>query len=69
LKVAFDYFDKDGDGSISLHDLQENFFKERKQTPAGKMKLEIMFNQIDINKDGLISFEEFSYMVKDVISI
>ena len=68
LKVAFDYFDKDGDGSISLHDAEENFFQERKQTAAAKMKLEIMFNQIDINKDGLISFEEFSYMVKGVIS-
>ena len=68
LKVAFDYFDKDGDGTISIPEVEEKFFQGTKQTPAAKMKLQNMFNQIDINKDGLISFEEFSYMVKGVIS-
>ena len=68
LKVAFDYFDKDGDGTISIPEVEEKFFQGTKQTPAAKMKLQNMFNQIDINKDALISFEEFSYMVKGVIS-
>jgi Ca2+-binding EF-hand superfamily protein len=27
-----------------------------------------MFDQIDINKDGLISFEEFSNMIKGIIA-
>ena len=68
LKVAFDYFDRDGDGTISISEVEEKFFQGTKQTPKTKEKLKKMFNQIDVNKDGLISFEEFSYMVKGVIS-
>ena len=68
LKVAFDYFDKDKDGTISIPEVEEKFFMNSNQTPAAKAKLQEMFNQIDINKDGLISFEEFVYMVKGVIS-
>ena len=68
LKVAFDYFDKDKDGTISVTEIEEKFYQSSKQTPATKQKLQSMFNQIDINKDGFISFEEFSYMIKGVIS-
>ena len=68
LKVAFNYFDKEGDGSISLTEIEEKFFKSSKQTSDTKAKLQAMFNEIDINKDGFISFEEFSYMVRDIIS-
>ena len=68
LKVAFNYFDKDGDGTISIPEVEEKFFQSSKQTPNARTKLQAMFNQIDINKDGLISFEEFSYMVRDVIA-
>ena len=32
------------------------------------MKLKKMFEQIDLDKNGFISFEEFSYMVRGVIS-
>ena len=68
LKVAFDYFDKDGDGSISIPEIEEKFFQSSKQTPTSRAKLQNMFTQIDVNNDGFISFEEFSYMVKGVIS-
>jgi calcium-dependent protein kinase len=68
LKVAFDYFDKDKDGTISVAEIEEKFYQSSKQTPATKQKLQNMFNQIDVNKDGFISFEEFSYMIKGVIS-
>ena len=37
-------------------------------SPAAKTKLSAMFAQIDRNKDGIISYEEFSYMIKGVIS-
>ena len=68
LRVAFDYFDKDNDGTISIPEVEEKFFMNSNQTPTAKAKLNAMFNQIDINKDGLISFDEFVYMVKGVIS-
>ena len=68
LRVAFEYFDKDGDNSITVSEVEEKFFQNSSQTPAAKTKLQAMFNQIDINKDGSISFEEFSHMIKEVIS-
>ena len=68
LRVAFNYFDKDNDGSISIPEIEEKFFQSSKQTPNTKTKLQKMFSQIDINNDGFISFEEFSYVVKGVIS-
>ena len=68
LRVAFNYFDKDNDGSISIPEIEEKFFQSSKQTPNTKTKLQKMFSQIDINNDGFISFEEFSYIVKGVIS-
>ena len=68
LRVAFNYFDKDNDGSISIPEIEEKFFKSSKQTEHTKAKLKAMFSQIDINNDGFISFEEFSYVIKGVIS-
>ena len=68
IKVAFDYFDKDKDGSISVPEIEEKFFQGIKQTPNSKMKLKKMFEQIDLDKNGFISFEEFSYMIRNVVS-
>ncbi len=68
LRVAFNYFDKDNDGTISIPEIEEKFFQSSKQTTNTKTKLKAMFSQIDINNDGLISFEEFSYLIKGVIS-
>ena len=68
IKVAFDYFDKNKKGAISLEDLESKFFQHSKPNPDDKVKLQNMFNQIDSNGDGLISFEDFSYMIKGVIS-
>jgi calcium-dependent protein kinase len=68
IKVAFDYFDKNKNGTISLEDLESKFFQHSKPNPDDKVKLQNMFNQIDSNGDGLISFEDFSYMIKGVIS-
>ena len=68
IKVAFDYFDKNKKGAISLEDLESKFFQHSKPNPDDKVKLQNMFNQIDSNGDGLISFEDFSYMIKGIIS-
>ena len=68
LRTAFSYFDKDNDGTISVAEVEDKFFQNSKKTPAAKAKLKNMFDQIDLNKDGIISFEEFCYMIKGVIS-
>ena len=67
IKAAFDYFDKNKDGNISIHEIEEKFFQGIKQTPTSKMKLQKMFEQIDVDKNGCITFQEFSYMIKGAI--
>lgn len=64
LKVAFNYFDKNRDGKISITEMEEKFFQKSAQNPNAKKKLQNMFNEIDTNHDGFISFEEFSSLMK-----
>ena len=68
LKVAFDYFDKNRDGNVSINEMEEIFGQNSKLGPQAKMKLESLFNQIDINKDGFISFDEFCDVIKGIIA-
>ena len=67
LKAAFSYFDDDGGGSISLKEVEERFFQNSNQSQEAREKLRAMFEQIDVNKDGTITFDEFSNMLKGVI--
>ena len=68
LLAAFNYFDNDKNGSISIAEVEEKFFQNSKNKNENtRMQLRQMFNQIDINNDGEISFEEFSAMIKGII--
>ena len=69
LRFAFNYFDNDKDGTISIQEIENKFYQNLKnQNDENRRKLRVMFDQIDINKDGFISFEEFSNMIKGIIS-
>ena len=69
MKYAFDYFDTDNSGDITLSEIEAKFFQTSKnQTPNSKKELKNLFDKIDINGDGKISFEEFSIMIKDIIN-
>ena len=68
MRAAFNYFDDDGGGTISLDEVEEKFFQNSNQSQKAKEKLRAMFDQIDTNKDGTLSFEEFSNMLKGVIN-
>ena len=67
LSSAFTYFDKDNDGTISSAEVEEKFFQNSNKSEAAREKLQAMFNQIDSNKDGIISYNEFCNMIKGVI--
>ena len=68
IKFAFDYFDNDKNGSISINEIELKFFQSAKNKNENtKMELRKMFDQIDINKDGEISYEEFSKMIKSAM--
>jgi len=68
LKVAFDYFDKNSDGNVSINEMEEIFGQNSNLGSQAKMKLQNLFNQIDMNKDGFISFDEFSSVIKGIIA-
>ncbi len=69
LLAAFNYFDEDRNGSISVTEVENKFFQSSKnKNEKTKAELRRMFDQIDSNKDGTISFNEFSTMIKGIIS-
>ena len=65
LSTVFNYFDEDNNKIISFADIQKKFHQISENK---KMELKKMFEQIDTDNDGQISFEEFSNMIKSIIS-
>ena len=69
LKFAFDYFDNDKNGRISIQEVENKFYQSSKNKNENtRMQLKGMFDQIDVNRDGNISFQEFASMIKGIIS-
>ena len=69
LKFAFDYFDTSRSGSISISEIEAKFYQNSKnKNKETKILLKNLFDQIDIDHDGEISFEEFSNMIRNIIS-
>lgn len=64
LKEAFQVFDGDGDGLISVQELglvlSSLGFKEGKTLESCKE----MINKVDVDGDGMVNFEEFKRMMK-----
>jgi len=69
LQFAFNYFDKDHDGEITLEEVKNKFFLSDKNRNNAKAQeqLQQSFNEIDINGDGKLSFEEFGKMMENII--
>ena len=70
LLFAFDYFDTDRSGYITINKIENKFFQNKKnKNQNSKKELKELFDKIDINHDGKISFDEFSMMIKNIINI
>jgi calcium-dependent protein kinase len=68
LKFAFNYFDRDSSGDITFEEIKKRFTQNTKNTNSKVDKeLKAIFDAIDINKDGSISFVEFCKMMKNII--
>ena len=50
LKMAFDFFDENHDGNISMRELKRIF-----STVQSQAALENIINEIDFNKDGKVN--------------
>jgi Ca2+-binding EF-hand superfamily protein len=57
LKAAFELFDRDSDGVLTITDLQK--CAEFLKVLIGKEDLKSMFEKADSDKDGKITFEDF----------
>ena len=68
LRFAFNYFDIDGSGGIDFNEILQKFTQnERNKSCKIENDLKIIFEKIDINNDGTLSFEEFCKMMEDII--
>ena len=67
LQFAFRFFDKDNSGKITFKEIETVF----KNSVTDKDNMEKALNKIifevDINRDGKISFEEFAAVMKKML--
>ena len=70
IQFAFNYFDRDSDGKITLKEIKNLFYnnENNKKDYRAREQLEECFNEVDTNKDGLICLDEFSNMMKSIIN-
>ena len=65
MAVVFKIFDDDGSGQISKDEVQSVFSHYAKNKISAQVAHEIML-QVDIDGDGLLSFDEFAYLMKNM---
>lgn len=63
LKTAFDMFDKDGSGKISVDELKQILQGEDMTNMVEPATLEQYLKEVDSNGDGELDFQEFQEMM------
>ena len=66
LRFAFNFFDRDQSGTISLDEIKDVFCGSNINIEI--KVLEKIISEVDLDKDGQISFEEFQVMMLKIIS-
>lgn len=67
LKFAFRFFDKDGSGEITPDEIKNVFFSNLDNDSVVDRQLKKIFNEVDFNDDGKISFDEFAYVMRKIL--
>ena len=68
LKFAFNYFDRDSSGDITFEEIKKRFIQNSNNVnDKVDVELKQIFDSIDINNDGSISFDEFCKMMKNIM--
>ena len=67
LKFAFRFFDKDNSGKITFKEIETVFKNSVKDKEHMEESLNKIIFEVDINRDGKISFEEFSRVMKKML--
>jgi calcium-dependent protein kinase len=68
LKFAFRFFDKDNSGEITIDEIAQVFFKNERTRDEKSEVLKKIIKEVDINGDGIISFEEFKTVMKKILT-
>jgi calcium-dependent protein kinase len=64
LRKAFDYFDMDGSGYIETEELREAVGEPLTGSPIETDVVQGILSEVDIDKDGRISYDEFAAMMR-----
>jgi calcium-dependent protein kinase len=69
LRFAFNYFDRDRNGQISFNEIKQLFNQSEKNKYNNEIQNQLQqnFQEMDINGDGILSFEEFVQMTKKIL--
>lgn len=68
LQMAFSFFDKDGSGKLDAQEIKGVLGMVTKSEKQGKDDyIKKIIEEIDINKDGEVSYEEFKTLMKKVL--
>ena len=67
LKFAFRFFDKDDSGKITFSEIETVFKNSVNDKEHVDEALNKIIGEVDINRDGKISFEEFSRVMKKML--
>jgi calcium-dependent protein kinase len=67
LRFAFRYFDKDGSGEITFDEIEAIFKDSITDKSKVHDSLKKIVDEVDSNKDGIISFTEFSDIMKKML--
>jgi calcium-dependent protein kinase len=67
LRFAFRYFDKDNSGEISYDEIKEVFEESVSDKCKVEQALTKIIKEVDVNGDGRISFEEFSWIMRKLL--
>jgi calcium-dependent protein kinase len=67
LKFAFRYFDKDGSGEITFDEIEAVFKESITDKRKVHENLKKIISEVDLNGDGIITFEEFAHVIKKML--
>ena len=67
IQFAFKYFDKDGSGEITYDEIEEVFKNSVTDKTKVSESLKKIIGEVDTNGDGIISFDEFSNIMKKML--
>lgn len=69
IKFSFLFFDKDQNGEITTDEIKEILIKSfNKDVKSHEDSIKSIITEVDVNKDGKISYEEFKKMMNSILN-